>query len=157
MELLKDYIFKIVPMVNIDGVIYGNSRCDITGSDINRKWTRNPNKFMYPIVSAIRTTFLRLTMEEYSIEYFIDLHGHSRKMGSFIYGCKAFDDIQARQTAWIMSKINSKFLFEESSFGLSAFKRETARGIMSDLVTNKKSMTLETSFYGYRTITNRHF
>ena len=64
-ELLKNYIFKIIPMVNIDGVIYGNSRCDITGSDINRKWTRHPNQFMYPIISAIRKLFLRLTMEEY--------------------------------------------------------------------------------------------
>ena len=50
-------------MVNIDGVIYGNSRCDITGSDINRKWTRNPNKFMYPTIAAIRTLFLRLTLD----------------------------------------------------------------------------------------------
>lgn len=56
-----------------------------------------------------------------------------------------------------MSRLNSKFLFEESLFGLSAMKRETARGIMSDLAVNKKSMTLETSFYGYRTVTNRHF
>ena len=92
-DVLQDYILKIIPMVNVDGVVYGNSRCDITGSDINRKWTRNPNKFMYPIVSAIRTLFQRLRMEEYEIDYFIDLHGHSRKMGSFIYGCKTFDDI----------------------------------------------------------------
>ena len=28
---------------------------------------------------------------------------------------------------------------------------------MSEIVTNKKSFTLETSFYGYRTVTNRHF
>lgn len=25
-ELLKKYVFKIVPMINIDGVIHGNSR-----------------------------------------------------------------------------------------------------------------------------------
>jgi len=30
-------------MANIDGVIYGNSRCDISGSDCNRKWTKNSN------------------------------------------------------------------------------------------------------------------
>lgn len=41
-------------MVNIDGVIYGNSRCDIAGSDVNRKWTKNPNQFLYPIINAIK-------------------------------------------------------------------------------------------------------
>jgi hypothetical protein len=41
-------------MVNVDGVIYGNSRCDISGADCNRKWTRNPNIYLYPIISAIK-------------------------------------------------------------------------------------------------------
>lgn len=41
-------------MLNVDGVVYGNSRCDITGTDINRKWTRAPNHFLYPILSSIR-------------------------------------------------------------------------------------------------------
>lgn len=53
-ELLRKYIFKIVPMTNIDGVIYGNSRCDISGSDCNRKWTKNSNQTLYPIVAAVR-------------------------------------------------------------------------------------------------------
>ena len=30
-ELLQRYIFKIVPMANIDGVIYSDSRCDSRG------------------------------------------------------------------------------------------------------------------------------
>jgi hypothetical protein len=50
-------------MVNVDGVIYGNSRCDITGNDINRKWTRNPNKYIYPIVSGVKNIFNRLVQE----------------------------------------------------------------------------------------------
>ena len=53
-ELLKKYIFKLVPMANIDGVIYGNSRCDIAGSDANRKWTRGSNQFLYPVITAIK-------------------------------------------------------------------------------------------------------
>jgi murein tripeptide amidase MpaA len=36
--LLNNYVFKIYPMVNVDGVIYGNFRCDITGFDLNRRW-----------------------------------------------------------------------------------------------------------------------
>lgn len=51
--LLNHYIFKIYPMVNIDGVIYGNSRCDITGSDLNRKW-RDSSRILYPQIHQIK-------------------------------------------------------------------------------------------------------
>lgn len=34
--LRNKYIFKIVPMVNPDGVIYGNFRCNLSGADLNR-------------------------------------------------------------------------------------------------------------------------
>ena len=36
--LLENFIFKVFPMVNVDGVIYGNFRCDVTGVDLNRRW-----------------------------------------------------------------------------------------------------------------------
>lgn len=42
-QLLENYIIKLVPMVNPDGVIIGNSRCNINGFDLNRQW-KNPNK-----------------------------------------------------------------------------------------------------------------
>jgi murein tripeptide amidase MpaA len=50
-------------MVNVDGVVYGNSRCDISGSDINRKWTKFPNKFIYPIISEVRNIFLSVAQQ----------------------------------------------------------------------------------------------
>ncbi len=34
-------------MVNPDGVIYGNFRCNLAGVDINRNWT-DPNKILHP-------------------------------------------------------------------------------------------------------------
>lgn len=36
--LREKFIFKIVPMLNPDGVRYGNYRCDLFGYDLNRKW-----------------------------------------------------------------------------------------------------------------------
>jgi murein tripeptide amidase MpaA len=34
---LRDlFVFKIVPMLNPDGVIVGNYRCSLTGLDLNR-------------------------------------------------------------------------------------------------------------------------
>ncbi len=34
--LRQRIIFKIIPMINIDGVILGNTRCSLIGKDINR-------------------------------------------------------------------------------------------------------------------------
>jgi murein tripeptide amidase MpaA len=59
-ELLKKYIFKIIPMFNVDGVIYGNSRCDISGSDVNRKWIKSPNSFLYPVTHSAKKLYHQL-------------------------------------------------------------------------------------------------
>jgi murein tripeptide amidase MpaA len=37
-ELRKHFVFKIVPMLNPDGVIFGNYRCSLLGCDLNRQW-----------------------------------------------------------------------------------------------------------------------
>lgn len=38
-EYLRDNIvFKIIPMVNPDGVVHGNARCELVGVDPNRRW-----------------------------------------------------------------------------------------------------------------------
>jgi murein tripeptide amidase MpaA len=35
--LRKNFIFRIVPMLNPDGVIQGNYRCSVLGVDLNRR------------------------------------------------------------------------------------------------------------------------
>ena len=35
-KILREVVFKIIPMINVDGVILGNTRCDISGLDLNR-------------------------------------------------------------------------------------------------------------------------
>ena len=36
--LRENFIFKIIPMLNPDGVINGNYRCSLAGCDLNRRW-----------------------------------------------------------------------------------------------------------------------
>ena len=63
-------------MVNPDGVIHGNSRTNLMGLDINRKWEPDiDRKFSYEIFHI----FNYLTGTNLSIEYMIDFHGHSKK------------------------------------------------------------------------------
>lgn len=46
-QLRQSFIFRIVPMLNVDGVVHGNYRCSRIGGDLNRKW-QNPNRLLYP-------------------------------------------------------------------------------------------------------------
>jgi len=45
--LRKEFVIRIVPMLNPDGVIYGNYRCSLLGCDLNRKWEK-PNRLLQP-------------------------------------------------------------------------------------------------------------
>lgn len=45
--LRQNFIFKIVPMLNPDGVTLGNYRTGISGRDFNREY-RNPDKAIFP-------------------------------------------------------------------------------------------------------------
>jgi cytosolic carboxypeptidase protein 2/3 len=49
-RMLRDtFVFKIVPMLNPDGVINGNTRCNLTGVDLNRSWL-TPDKKLHPTI-----------------------------------------------------------------------------------------------------------
>ena len=47
--LRNSYVFKIIPMLNIDGVIHGNYRCSLIGADLNRRW-KKPNEILHPTI-----------------------------------------------------------------------------------------------------------
>uniref|UniRef100_A0A0M3HFC7 Peptidase_M14 domain-containing protein n=1 Tax=Ascaris lumbricoides TaxID=6252 RepID=A0A0M3HFC7_ASCLU len=48
-ELRKNFVFKLVPMLNPDGVVNGSHRCSLAGVDLNRVWDR-PSASLHPTV-----------------------------------------------------------------------------------------------------------
>ncbi len=47
-KILRDnFVFKVVPMLNPDGVINGHSRCSLAGVDLNRIWI-DPSRKLHP-------------------------------------------------------------------------------------------------------------
>lgn len=48
-ELRDKFIFKVIPILNPDGVIYGNYRSSMLGVDLNRRW-KNPSKYLHPTI-----------------------------------------------------------------------------------------------------------
>lgn len=58
-QLLRDtFVFKVVPMLNPDGVIVGNYRCSLAGRDLNRNYT-SLLKESYPSVWYTRNMIRR--------------------------------------------------------------------------------------------------
>ena len=47
--LRENFVFKVIPMLNPDGVINGNYRCSLAGCDLNRRW-KVPNKTLHPTI-----------------------------------------------------------------------------------------------------------
>ncbi|MGH0115600.1 UNVERIFIED_CONTAM: hypothetical protein FKN15_037923 [Acipenser sinensis] len=88
--LLRDsFIFKLVPMLNPNGVIVGNYRCSLTGRDLNRNY-KSILRVSFPTVWATRS-FIQRLCEERELLLYCDLHGHSRKANVFMYGCESDD------------------------------------------------------------------
>lgn len=115
--LRENFIFKIIPMLNPDGVINGNYRCSLAGCDLNRRW-KNPSKVIHPTIYLTKK-LVKESHSERGVILFCDLHGHSRKQNVFMYGCnnsKAPEE--TRIFPFLLSKISPFFSFEYSRFGI---------------------------------------
>ena len=76
-QLKRQFIIYVIPMVNPDGVIYGNYRTNLAGSDLNRRW-RTPSPNNQPEVYYLRKFLVEVNRLN-PIGLIIDFHGHSRK------------------------------------------------------------------------------
>lgn len=110
-KLRDQYVFKIIPMLNPDGVVYGNYRCSLLGFDLNRRWAQ-PNKHFDSTIYYAKRMMKKLS-EEREILLFWDLHGHSCKKNVFMYGCEYEVIKRVRYSFEILFKI---FAFNTLSF-----------------------------------------
>ena len=58
-KLRDNVVFKIVPMLNPDGVFLGNYRVSSLGVDLNRCWILPAPHWMTPTISAVKMHLLR--------------------------------------------------------------------------------------------------
>ena len=147
--LRENFIFKIVPMLNPDGVINGNYRCALSGSDLNRKW-HNPNIKTHPTIFHTKKMVLQFQKER-EVVLFCDFHGHSRKKNMFMYGCTVskygVERLLPKIFPRLLWKISPHFSFKDCHFGKQKGKDTTARVVMHKSGV-KNAFTLEASFCG---------
>ena len=150
-KLLRDtFVFKVVPMLNPDGVIVGNYRCSLSGRDLNRNY-KTTLKEAFPSVWHTREMIKRLGQER-EIALYCDLHGHSRQQNVFIYGCENGGNLEhgfkERVFPMMMSKnCQDKFSFKRCKFKVQKSKSGTGRIVMWNLGI-RNSYTMEATFCG---------
>lgn len=97
-HLRETFIFKIVPMLNMDGVINGCHRCSLSGDDLNRRWIY-PSMLLHPTIYHVKGLLLYLQSIEKTPLVYCDFHGHSRKKNVFMYGCSTAATIAANSSS----------------------------------------------------------
>ncbi|XP_074086748.1 cytosolic carboxypeptidase 2 isoform X3 [Macrotis lagotis] len=149
-HLLRDiFIFKVVPMLNPDGVIVGNYRCSLSGRDLNRHY-KTILKESFPCIWYTRNMIKRV-LEEREVLLYCDFHGHSRKNNIFLYGCNSTNRKQwlhERVFPLMLSKnAPDKFSFRSCNFKVHKCKEGTGRVVMWRMgILN--SYTMESTFAG---------
>jgi cytosolic carboxypeptidase protein 2/3 len=76
-KLLTNFIVKLVPMINPDGVVLGNARCSLAGLDLNRRWS-DPSPIMHPEIYFLKNHMRICERLSRGISIFCDLHGHNK-------------------------------------------------------------------------------
>ena len=145
--LRNSFVFKIIPMMNPDGVISGNYRTSLAGCDLNRRWI-NPNEVLHPEIYYAKQMILKLSSQR-QIAMICDLHGHSGATNIFMYGNELQENsAETRVFPMLLSKINDCYSFSQCSFKMSKGKFGTARiNLFHELgITN--IFTIEASFSG---------
>jgi cytosolic carboxypeptidase protein 2/3 len=145
--LRKNFIFKIVPMLNPDGVINGNYRCNLAGVDLNRQWKR-PDKLLHPTIFAAKK-LIKTFASQRQIALICDLHGHSRRKNIFMYGCSDPDYPElTREFPYVLSKLSSFFSYKSCSFRMQRSKESTLRIAVFNETKVFNTYTLESTFCG---------
>eukprot|EP00826_Nyctotherus_ovalis_P059698 TRINITY_DN8329_c0_g1_i18.p1 TRINITY_DN8329_c0_g1~~TRINITY_DN8329_c0_g1_i18.p1 ORF type:complete len:598 (+),score=131.92 TRINITY_DN8329_c0_g1_i18:73-1866(+) len=151
--LRKRYNFVVVPMLNPDGVVMGNTRYSVEGDDLNRCWD-NPLPGIHPAIYSLKEMLKGITVEN-EIKMYCDLHGHSKRYGSFIYACHHVAN--ATQGSWlstrlltrIMSQKCKMFDYHQCLYSVKPDKQNTGRVIVWKEFKVMNSFTLESSVCGY--------
>ncbi len=156
--LRDNFIFKIIPMINIDGVILGNSRTSISGCDLNRRW-KQPNYFLHPEIYYCKDLIKNFN-DKTKINCIVDFHGHFGAFNSFFYANHRKENFSSGKFFPFISAKKSKIIsFEKSIFSMPKYKKGTGRINLFQELDIDNIVTLETSYFGcnFKDYSNKYF
>ncbi|XP_008850570.2 cytosolic carboxypeptidase 4 [Nannospalax galili] len=161
--LRENFVFKIIPMLNPDGVINGNHRCSLSGEDLNRQWLF-PQAHLQPTIYHAKGLLHYLSSIGRGPTVFCDFHGHSQKKNVFLYGCSMketlwqagctvggsalLEDVSYRMLPKILDKLAPAFTMNSCSFLVEKSRASTARVVVWREMGVFRSYTMESSYCG---------
>ena len=177
-QLRQWCVFKIVPMLNIDGVVEGNYRTNLSGLDLNRYWAKT-SALQHPTIHFTKQLMFEMQQSKQPLLIFIDWHGHSTMSSTGLYGCNESESsIKPRpptdeeryneeQRDWlgvvppslihlrerllpmlVQQRGTSVFEYSECTYNVSSQKAGSARVVAWQGLRLNAVYTLETTFYG---------
>ncbi|XP_039714379.1 cytosolic carboxypeptidase 4 [Pteropus medius] len=161
--LRENFIFKIIPMLNPDGVINGNHRCSLSREDLNRQWL-SPTVHLQPTIYHAKGLLHYLSATGHRPVVFCDFHGHSQKKNVFLYGCSIketlwqaesavgtstlLEDVSYRTLPKILDQLAPAFTMSSCSFVVEKSRASTARVVVWREMGVSRSYTMESSYCG---------
>ncbi|XP_053742457.1 cytosolic carboxypeptidase 4 isoform X2 [Synchiropus splendidus] len=162
-SLREAFVFKIIPMLNPDGVINGTNRCDVNSEDLNRQWSR-PDPVLCPTIYHAKGLLYYLNSIGRTPLVFCDYHGHSRKKNVFLYGCSVKEtlwqsgstvdtiglkeDPGYRTIAKTLDRIAPAFSFNSCNYLVEKSRSATARVVVWREIGVLRSYTMENTYNG---------
>jgi len=136
-ELRARYVFKLIPMLNPDGVFRGHFRMDQLGNNLNRYYMEN-DSLLQPSIFAAKS-LIDFYAEEGKLAVYLDFHAHASKRGCFIYGNvlnNLDDQIQNQLYCKLISLNSAHFDYEACLFSKDHMSRidmcDQAKGLSAE-------------------------
>ncbi len=156
-ECRSHIAFHIIPMLNPDGVVLGNYRCDVSGCDLNRKYV-GTDQHLFPNIYNLKAKIRSIINKGQGkggkkVLAFFDMHAHSKKKCVFIYGphfpLHNENYFKTRIIPKLLSESTQMFRYYSCKFRNEKSKLKAARIVISTKFGIANSFTIEASFYGY--------
>ncbi|KAK6034584.1 zinc carboxypeptidase [Cooperia oncophora] len=161
-ELRTRFIFKLVPMLNPDGVINGSHRCSLSGVDLNRVWDK-PSRHVHPEIYHTKAVIQYMCdILKTPPSVFVDLHGHSRRANVFMFGnnpeesWRADDKVLPHNYEFmalpeVLEQNSPAFSSDLCQFGITRGKESSARVTVWRQFGVTRAYTMESTFSGFET------
>eukprot|EP00930_Biecheleria_cincta_P003234 TRINITY_DN104168_c0_g1_i1.p1 TRINITY_DN104168_c0_g1~~TRINITY_DN104168_c0_g1_i1.p1 ORF type:complete len:1002 (+),score=176.28 TRINITY_DN104168_c0_g1_i1:111-3116(+) len=146
-ELLRKYVFHVVPVLNPDGVAHGHHRLDLRGANLNRVYGGASLRH-HPSVHAAEAACLSAHQSQGGLRLYLDLHAHSNRRGAFLLGdadAKGGDaKAAARLYGYALGRRCSMFEFAQSDFDHAA--RGTGKSAVASMTGVPMCFTVESHY-----------
>lgn len=113
--LRNQFVFKIVPMLNPDGVSRGHFRVDQNGINLNRCYAY-PSMLDHPSIYAVKVYIENIIAQK--VCFYLDLHAHGSRKSCFVFGnCLSVPEQVDNELFGKLLELNSQYFdYSESDF-----------------------------------------